>query len=111
MSLPKTFLGLLEHGSSHGYDLKRSYDEQFGHGRGLGVQVLVEQPLLAVQPALQAPGHPRDRVVRGRARRGVRRRAALVPAVGVRRRPEAPDVHRVATGREHPVDHQSVLSN
>jgi DNA-binding PadR family transcriptional regulator len=35
MSLPKTFLGLLEQGSSHGYDLKRTYDEHFGGDRPL----------------------------------------------------------------------------
>ena len=35
MSIQKTLLGLLEQGSSHGYDLKRSYDERFGQDRPL----------------------------------------------------------------------------
>ncbi|WP_034087749.1 PadR family transcriptional regulator [Streptacidiphilus albus] len=35
MSLGHTFLGLLEHHPRHGYDIKRAYDEQFGHGRAL----------------------------------------------------------------------------
>lgn len=35
MSIAKTFLGLLEAGPCHGYDLKRSYDERFGHDRPL----------------------------------------------------------------------------
>ncbi|MEV5413202.1 PadR family transcriptional regulator [Thermopolyspora sp. NPDC052614] len=35
MSVATTLLGLLESGPRHGYDLKRSYDEQFGHGRAL----------------------------------------------------------------------------
>lgn len=35
MSIGQTFLGLLESQPRHGYDLKRAYDEQFGHGRPL----------------------------------------------------------------------------
>jgi DNA-binding PadR family transcriptional regulator len=35
MSIAKTFLGLLEGGPSHGYDLKRAYDETFGQDRPL----------------------------------------------------------------------------
>ncbi|WP_354700801.1 hypothetical protein DSM112329_01091 [Paraconexibacter sp. AEG42_29] len=35
MSIGKTFLGLLEGGSCHGYDLKRTYDEKFGQDRPL----------------------------------------------------------------------------
>ncbi len=35
MSLGHTFLGLLEQHPRHGYDIKRAYDEQFGHGRAL----------------------------------------------------------------------------
>jgi Predicted transcriptional regulators len=35
MSVGHTLLGLLESGPRHGYDLKRAYDEQFGHGREL----------------------------------------------------------------------------
>jgi DNA-binding PadR family transcriptional regulator len=35
MSIGKTFLGLLEGGPSHGYDLKRAYDERFGQDRPL----------------------------------------------------------------------------
>ena len=33
MSISKTVLGLLEAGPSHGYDLKREYDERFGIDR------------------------------------------------------------------------------
>jgi DNA-binding PadR family transcriptional regulator len=33
MSISKTFLGLLEAGPSHGYDLKREYDARFGLDR------------------------------------------------------------------------------
>jgi DNA-binding PadR family transcriptional regulator len=33
MSISKTFLGLLEAGPSHGYDLKREYDARFGADR------------------------------------------------------------------------------
>src|SRR3954454_17144039 len=35
MSTGKTFLGLLESGPRHGYDLKRAYDERFGHDRAM----------------------------------------------------------------------------
>jgi DNA-binding PadR family transcriptional regulator len=35
MSVGFALLGLLESGPRHGYDLKRSYDERFGHGRAL----------------------------------------------------------------------------
>jgi DNA-binding PadR family transcriptional regulator len=35
MSISHTLLGLLEGGPRHGYDLKRAYDEHFGHGRPL----------------------------------------------------------------------------
>jgi DNA-binding PadR family transcriptional regulator len=35
MSIGHTLLGLLEHGPRHGYDLKREYDEHFGHDRPL----------------------------------------------------------------------------
>ncbi|MGW4463592.1 PadR family transcriptional regulator [Micromonospora sp. NBC_01796] len=35
MSIGQTFLGLLESRPRHGYDLKRAYDERFGHGRPL----------------------------------------------------------------------------
>jgi DNA-binding PadR family transcriptional regulator len=35
MSIGQTFLGLLESHPRHGYDLKRAYDERFGHGRPL----------------------------------------------------------------------------
>jgi DNA-binding PadR family transcriptional regulator len=33
MSMSRTFLGLLERGPSHGYDLKREYDTRFGSNR------------------------------------------------------------------------------
>lgn len=35
MSVPLTLLGLLERAPSHGYDLKRDYDEFFGRGKQL----------------------------------------------------------------------------
>ena len=35
MSISHTLLGLLESGPSHGYDLKRAFDERFGHDRQL----------------------------------------------------------------------------
>lgn len=35
MAIGQTFLGLLESRPSHGYDLKRAYDERFGQGRAL----------------------------------------------------------------------------
>jgi DNA-binding PadR family transcriptional regulator len=35
MSIGNTLLGLLEAGPRHGYDLKRAYDERFGHDRPL----------------------------------------------------------------------------
>ncbi|WP_086821904.1 PadR family transcriptional regulator [Allokutzneria sp. NRRL B-24872] len=35
MSVGHTLLGLLEKGPRHGYDLKRAYDERFGHDRPL----------------------------------------------------------------------------
>ncbi|MFI2753570.1 PadR family transcriptional regulator [Cellulomonas sp. P22] len=35
MSVGLTLLGLLQSGPRHGYDLKRSYDERFGHDRPL----------------------------------------------------------------------------
>lgn len=35
MSVPLTLLGLLERQPSHGYDLKRDYDEFFGRGKPL----------------------------------------------------------------------------
>ncbi|MEV7421012.1 MULTISPECIES: PadR family transcriptional regulator [unclassified Streptomyces] len=35
MSIGHTLLGLLESGPRHGYDLKRAFDDQFGHDRPL----------------------------------------------------------------------------
>jgi DNA-binding PadR family transcriptional regulator len=35
MSLGRTILGLLERQPSHGYDIKRAYDQRFGHDRAL----------------------------------------------------------------------------
>lgn len=35
MSISHTLLGLLESGPRHGYDLKRSFDQKFGHDRPL----------------------------------------------------------------------------
>ncbi|OEV04759.1 PadR family transcriptional regulator [Streptomyces oceani] len=35
MSISHTLLGLLEAGPRHGYDLKRAFDERFGHDRQL----------------------------------------------------------------------------
>ncbi|MFE6624413.1 PadR family transcriptional regulator, partial [Streptomyces sp. NPDC057740] len=35
MSIGHALLGLLESGPRHGYDLKRAFDEKFGHDRPL----------------------------------------------------------------------------
>ncbi|MDI3419487.1 PadR family transcriptional regulator [Streptomyces luteolus] len=35
MSIPHTLLGLLESGPRHGYDLKKTFDERFGHDKPL----------------------------------------------------------------------------
>ncbi|WP_182113738.1 MULTISPECIES: PadR family transcriptional regulator [unclassified Actinotalea] len=65
MSVGHTLLGLLQSGPCHGYDLKRSYDERFGHGRPLAYgQVystlarLLKHGLVEVEPE---PGEGPDR--------------------------------------------------
>ncbi|CAM5430676.1 hypothetical protein SALBM135S_10170 [Streptomyces alboniger] len=37
MSIGHTLLGLLESGPRHGYDLKRAFDEKFGHDKPLAL--------------------------------------------------------------------------
>ena len=64
MSIGQTFLGLLEATPRHGYDLKRLYDERFGHARPLALRAGLRHPVPA---AAQRPG-------RG-GRRGARRAA------------------------------------
>lgn len=70
MSIAKTFLGLLEAGPSHGYDLKRSYDERFGHDKPLAYgQVyatlarLLKNGLVAVDGIEPGEGPERKRYV------------------------------------------------
>jgi DNA-binding PadR family transcriptional regulator len=66
MSVPMTLLGLLEREPSHGYDLKRSYDEFFGRGKPLPFgQVYATLGRLArdgkVEPGEVEPGAGPDR--------------------------------------------------
>jgi DNA-binding PadR family transcriptional regulator len=70
MSIAKTFLGLLEGGPRHGYDLKRSYDERFGHDKPLAYgQVyatlarLLKHGLVAVDGVEPGAGPERKRYV------------------------------------------------
>lgn len=65
MSISTVLLGLLANEPRHGYDLKRTYDETFGHGRSLGYgQVyatlarLLKNGLVDVEPG---PGDGPDR--------------------------------------------------
>lgn len=58
MSIGYTLLGLLETGSRHGYDLKRAYDERFGHGRSLAYgQVYSTLSRLLRDGLVQVDGH------------------------------------------------------
>jgi DNA-binding PadR family transcriptional regulator len=66
MSVPHTFLGLLERAPSHGYDLKRDYDTFFGRGKPIPFgQVYATLARLArdgkVLPADVEPGAGPDR--------------------------------------------------
>lgn len=70
MSIGKAFLGLLEAGPSHGYDLKRAYDERFGSDRPLAYgQVyatlarLLKNGLVAVDGVEPGDGPERKRYV------------------------------------------------
>jgi DNA-binding PadR family transcriptional regulator len=68
MSIGHTFLGLLESGPRHGYDLKRSFDERFGQDRPLAYgQVyatlarLLKNGLVRVDGTEQGDGPERKR--------------------------------------------------
>jgi DNA-binding PadR family transcriptional regulator len=68
MSIGKTFLGLLEGGPSHGYDLKRAYDERFGQDRPLAygqvyatLQRLLKNGLVALDGVEAGEGPERKR--------------------------------------------------
>lgn len=70
MSIARTFLGLLEDGPRHGYDLKRSYDERFGQDKPLAYgQVyatlarLLKHGLVAVDGTEPGAGPERKRYV------------------------------------------------
>src|SRR3954469_24884704 len=65
MAIGSTFLGLLEVGPRHGYDLKRAYDERFGADRPLSYgQVyatlarLLKNGLVEVDGIEPAPARP-----------------------------------------------------
>jgi DNA-binding PadR family transcriptional regulator len=68
MSIAKTFLALLEGGPSHGYDLKREYDERFGHDRPLAygqvystLSRLLKNGLVEIEGVEQGEGPERKR--------------------------------------------------
>jgi DNA-binding PadR family transcriptional regulator len=66
MSVPLTLLGLLEREPSHGYDLKRDYDNYFGRGKPLSFgQVYATLARLSrdgkVMPGQAEPGDGPDR--------------------------------------------------
>ncbi len=70
MSIAKTFLGLLESGPSHGYDLKRAYDDRFGQDRQLAygqvyatLSRLLKGGLVAVDGMQAGNGPERKRYV------------------------------------------------
>ena len=70
MSIGRTFLGLLEDGPRHGYDLKRTYDERFGQQKPLAYgQVyatlarLLKHGLVAVDGTEAGAGPDRKRYV------------------------------------------------
>jgi DNA-binding PadR family transcriptional regulator len=62
MSVPLTLLGLLEREPSHGYDLKRDYDQYFGRGKPLSFgQVYATLGRLARDGmAVTGPAEPGD---------------------------------------------------
>ena len=95
MSVGLVLLGLLEHGPRHGYDLKRSYDEQFGSGRTLHYgQVyatlarLLKQGLVEVEPE---PGGGPDR------KRYAITSAGVTDVDAWLSRPEAPEAYLQST--------------
>ncbi|MGK5637629.1 PadR family transcriptional regulator [Streptomyces sp. URMC 126] len=68
MSIGHTLLGLLESGPRHGYDLKRAFDEHFGHDRPLHygqvyatMSRLLKNGLVAVDGIEQGGGPDRKR--------------------------------------------------
>jgi DNA-binding PadR family transcriptional regulator len=68
MSISKTFLGLLEDGPSHGYDLKREYDARFGVDRPVAygqvyatLSRLLKQGLITVDGVEPGGGPERKR--------------------------------------------------
>ncbi|CAM02841.1 PadR family transcriptional regulator [Saccharopolyspora erythraea NRRL 2338] len=68
MSIGHTLLGLLEGGSRHGYDLKRAYDERFGHAKSLAygqvystLSRLLRDGLVAVEGVESGEGPERKR--------------------------------------------------
>jgi DNA-binding PadR family transcriptional regulator len=56
MSVPLTLLGLLEREPSHGYDLKRDYDEYFGRGKQLPYGQVYSTLARLVRDGLVLPG-------------------------------------------------------
>jgi DNA-binding PadR family transcriptional regulator len=59
MSIGHTLLGLLETGPRHGYDLKRAYDDRFGHDRRVHYgQVYSTLARLLKQGLVEAGGGP-----------------------------------------------------
>lgn len=92
MSTARTLLGLLEHGPSHGYELKRSFDQRFG----------VDKPLPFGQVYATLARFERDglAVVEGvEAGEGPARKRYAITERGVTdvdrwlREPEAPEPH------------------
>ena len=68
MSIGHTLLGLLEGGPRHGYDLKRAYDERFGHSKSLAygqvystLSRLLRDGLVAVEGVESGEGPERKR--------------------------------------------------
>lgn len=68
MSIGHTLLGLLESGPRHGYDLKRAFDEKFGHDRPLHygqvystMSRLLKNGLVEVEGVEQGEGPERKR--------------------------------------------------
>ncbi|MFJ2746299.1 PadR family transcriptional regulator [Streptomyces sp. NPDC087440] len=66
MSISHTLLGLLEAGPRHGYDLKRTFDEKFGHDRPLAygqvyatMSRLLKNGLVEVDAAVSGNGPDR----------------------------------------------------
>ena len=101
MSVSKTFLGLLEGGASHGYDLKHEYDATFGLDRPVAYgQVyatlarLLKSGLVTVDAVEPGEGPDRKRYAitdgwrrrrRAMARRGPSRRTVSAERRSTRR--------------------------